>query len=135
MLDPPVVCRGQVLRGARIGRTLGFPTANLRLGRELAHIPFGVYAGGALGRPAAISIGVRPTFGDGLEPLLEAHILDFEGDLYGQELDVELLAYLREEARFANAEELRRQMTADVRAVREIWKGFLDESGQRLGGR
>jgi riboflavin kinase/FMN adenylyltransferase len=122
MLDPPVAVRGEVVRGARLGRTLGFPTANLRLGRDFDPLPFGVYAGRALGRPTAISIGVRPTFGDGLEPLLEAHIIDFEGELYGQQLAIELLAYLRDEARFANAEELRRQMAADVRSVREIWK-------------
>jgi riboflavin kinase/FMN adenylyltransferase len=122
MLDPPAALCGHVLRGAGIGRTLGFPTANLRVGPELDRLPFGVYAGRALGRPAAISIGVRPTFGDGLEALVEAHILDFVGDLYGQQLVVELLAYLRDEARFANTEDLCRQMTADVHAVREIFK-------------
>jgi riboflavin kinase / FMN adenylyltransferase len=125
MLGPPaIVCVAEVVRGAQIGRTLGFPTANLRLRPEFDDLRFGVYAGGALGRPAAISIGVRPTFGDGLEPLLEVHILDFDGDLYGQQLAVELLAYLRGEARFANAEDLRHQMTADVRMVREIWNGL-----------
>jgi riboflavin kinase/FMN adenylyltransferase len=122
MLDPPVALCGHVLRGAGIGRTLGFPTANLRVGPEFARTPLGVYAGRALGRPAAISVGVRPTFGDDLEPLVEAHILDFVGDLYGQRIVVELLAYLRDEARFANTEDLRRQMTADVHAVREIFK-------------
>lgn len=71
MLDPPIAFSGRVLRGAQIGRALGFPTANLRVGPQLDHVPFGVYAGRALDRPAAISIGVRPTFGDGLEPLIE----------------------------------------------------------------
>jgi riboflavin kinase/FMN adenylyltransferase len=124
MLDPPAIVCGEVVRGAQVGRALGFPTANLRLGSEFADLRFGVYAGRALSRPAAISIGVRPTFGEGLEPLLEAHILDFDGDLYGQPLAVELLAYLRGEARFANAEDLRHQITADVRMVREVWSGL-----------
>jgi riboflavin kinase/FMN adenylyltransferase len=121
MLDPPVTVCGIVVHGAQIGRTLGVPTANLRVGAELGHLSFGVYAGQALDRPAAISLGVRPTFGDDLEPLLEAHILDFDGDLYGQQLVVELLAYLRGEVRFASVDDLRRQMASDLDSAREVW--------------
>jgi riboflavin kinase / FMN adenylyltransferase len=110
---------GTVIRGDQRGRDLGFPTANIRVPGDAPELRFGVYAGRALGRPAAVSVGVRPTFGTGLEPLLEAFILDFDGDLYGQELTVELIEYLRPELRFDSVEDLVAQMQADVAAVRE----------------
>ena len=110
--------RGTVVSGDRRGRDLGYPTANLRLGRPAPK--FGIYAGRALGRPAAVSIGVRPTFGDDLEPLVEVHILDFEGDLYGQEVTVELLAYLRPEQQFDSEQALVAQIELDVQRVRDL---------------
>lgn len=113
------VVTGTVVVGDRRGRELGFPTANVRFPDDAPPPAFGVYAGMALGRPAAISVGVRPTFGDDLEPLLEAHILDFDGDLYGREITVELLEFLRPEARFNSVEALVAQMKADIAEVRE----------------
>jgi riboflavin kinase/FMN adenylyltransferase len=113
------VVTGTVVVGDRRGRELGFPTANVRFPDDAEPPAFGVYAGMALGRPAAISVGVRPTFGDDLEPLLEAHILDFDGDLYGREITVELLEFLRPEARFNSVEALVAQMEADIAEVRE----------------
>jgi riboflavin kinase / FMN adenylyltransferase len=110
---------GTVVPGEQRGRKLGYPTANIRVppgGPELDH---GVYAARVLGRPAAVSFGVRPTFGDELEPLLEVHVLDYDGDLYGEELTVELVEFLRPELRFDSVDELLRQMDADVAAVRE----------------
>jgi riboflavin kinase/FMN adenylyltransferase len=121
LLEPPVVLVGRVIHGAAIGRTLGFPTANIRLPSEPPQVPFGIYAARVLGRPAAVSIGVRPTFGENLEPLLEAHILDFREDLYGREIAVELLAYLREEAQFATIDALRLQIALDVKDARAVW--------------
>lgn len=112
-----------MIRGDRRGRLLGFPTANLRLPPEAGDLPFGVYAGRALGHAAAVSIGVRPTFGDGLEPLAEVHVLDFEGDLYGQQLSVELRAYLRPERRFDTVEALKDQIAHDVAATRALIEG------------
>jgi len=85
---------GTVVRGDQRGRTLGFPAANIRI-PGLDASAFGVYAGRVDGRAAAISIGVRPTFGDDLEPLLEAYILDFDGDLYGLTVEVQLVERLR----------------------------------------
>jgi riboflavin kinase/FMN adenylyltransferase len=112
---------GVVVTGDARGRLLGFPTANLRIpaGRPLPR--HGVYAGRALGRPAAVSIGVRPTFGDDLEPLVEVFLLDFEGDLYGRELTVELLERLRPERRFESIAELKDQMDRDVLAARRVY--------------
>lgn len=112
-----------MIRGDQRGRLLGFPTANLRVPPEARDLPFGVYAGRALGRAAAVSIGVRPTFGDGLEPLAEIHVVDFEGDLYGQQLSVELLEYLRPERRFDTVEALKDQIARDVAATRTLNEG------------
>lgn len=109
--------RGTVVVGRRLGRQLGFPTANVRLGEDPP--AFGVYAGRVLGHPAAVSVGVRPTIDAGLEPLAEAHLLDFCGDLYGQTIEIELLSRLRPEQRFASLEALTQQIERDVQLVRE----------------
>ena len=113
------VVRGTVIHGEKQGRALGYPTANIRpAAGDLP--PFGIYAGRVLNRPAAISVGVRPTFGRALEPLLEAYILDFDGCLYGQELEVELTEFLRPERRFDSIEELVAQIASDVATVRRL---------------
>jgi 3,4-dihydroxy-2-butanone 4-phosphate synthase len=117
--DGPTIVRGEVVHGDARGRTLGFPTANVRL-HDGAVPVFGVYAGRLDGAPAAISVGVRPTFGSELEPLLEAHVLDYEGDLYGRQVEIELLRFVREERPFGEVDELVAQMHADVRRVRQL---------------
>ena len=117
--------RGEVVHGDQRGRELGFPTANLVPDETLACPGHGVYACVAeseeIGvRPAAVSIGVRPTFKTGRGELIEAYILDFEGDLYGRRLEVQFLARMRGERRFASAQALIEQMRADVEEAREI---------------
>lgn len=115
--------RGRVVSGEAVGRTLGFPTANLRLHEEKLVPGDGVYAvrariGGTGGwLPAAMSIGLRPTFG-GAARALEVHLLDWEGDLAGRDLDVELVDWIRPQARFAGGAELAAQMVRDVEEVR-----------------
>lgn len=111
---------GVVIAGDKRGRLLGFPTANVEIPREHADLEFGVYCGLVDGRPAAISIGVRPTFGAGNSPLLEAHILDFEGDLYGEVIHVRLVERLRGEKAFESVSALVDAMHDDVSAVRRI---------------
>jgi riboflavin kinase/FMN adenylyltransferase len=115
---------GAVRHGDKRGRGLGFPTANLWL--DGLHLPrFGVYAvlvdvltGPHRGRyEGAASLGVRPTFGGG-RPNLEVYLLDFDGDLYGAELSVALVAFLRPELRFESAEALVARMHADVAEAR-----------------
>jgi riboflavin kinase/FMN adenylyltransferase len=112
-----------VVGGDRMGRTLGFPTANLRLHDEQQVPAHGIYAvwarmaGEATWRMGAMSVGVRPTFGGGLRTL-EVFLLDFEGDLYGRDLTVEFAAWLRPEQAFPGPEELARAMRADVDAAR-----------------
>lgn len=122
---PVRVLSGEVVHGDQRGRLLGFPTANLRIVPDAA-IPFGVYAGRLDGKPAAISVGVRPTFGTGSEPLLEAHVLDFAGDLYGRTVRVELLRFIREEQSFEQVEALVEQIEDDVRRTRKVI-GALDD--------
>jgi riboflavin kinase/FMN adenylyltransferase len=119
-LGRPFSMRGEVVHGDERGRELGFPTANLVPDERLVCPGHGVYAALADGRPAAVSIGVRPTFGSGRHELVEVYVLDFSGDLYGHRLTVEFLARLRGERRFDSPEALVRQMAADTEAAREI---------------
>jgi riboflavin kinase/FMN adenylyltransferase len=117
LLGRPFELDGTVVAGDQRGGTLGFPTANLSVPAELLVPPYGIYAGLARGHRAAISIGVNPHYG-GAERRIEPHLLDFEGDLYGERLVVELWAYLREERAFASEEELIAQIGRDVEATR-----------------
>jgi riboflavin kinase/FMN adenylyltransferase len=119
-LGAPFQLRGDVSHGDERGRELGFPTANLIPEEDLACPGHGVYACLADGRPAAVSIGVRPTFKTGRGELIEAYILDFDGDLYGIELRLEFLERLRGERRFDTPEALIEQMHRDVERTREI---------------
>jgi riboflavin kinase / FMN adenylyltransferase len=119
---------GIVVIGDRRGRDLGFPTANLRFEYLPAMPSLGIYAGRvteagsqvAAGHPALISIGTRPTFHDGAEVLAEVHLLDFDGDLYGLRLGVKLLARLRDEQRFPDADALVAQMQRDAERGRAV---------------
>lgn len=119
-LGAPFQLRGEVVHGDERGRELGFPTANLIPDEALVCPGHGVYACLADGRPAAVNIGVRPTFLTGRGELIEAYILDFEGDLYGRELRLEFLERLRGERRFETARELIDQMRRDVERTRKI---------------
>ena len=117
LLGRPVEVEGTVVSGDARGGTLGFPTANLRIDRSLLVPAFGIYAGQALNHPAAVSIGVNPHYG-GAERRIEAFLLDFEGDLYGQRVVVELWERLRDEAAFTSEAELIDQIAKDVAATR-----------------
>lgn len=121
LLGRPYSLGGVVQEGAGRGRTLGFPTANVRPDRPVL-VPTGVYAcraavvDGARYR-AVVNIGVRPTFGES-SVVVEAHLLDVAPELYGRRLTLELVARLREERKFASADELRGQIARDVEAAR-----------------
>jgi riboflavin kinase/FMN adenylyltransferase len=119
-LGAPFQLRGEVVHGDERGRELGFPTANLVPDDALVCPGHGVYACLADGLPAAVNIGVRPTFDTGRGELIEAYILDFEGDLYGKQLRLDFLSRLRGERRFQSAEELVGQMHRDVEQARQI---------------
>ncbi len=117
LLGRPVEVEGTVVPGDARGGTLGFPTANLRIEHSLLVPAFGIYAGAARDHRAAVSIGVNPHYG-GAERRIEAFLLDFEGDLYGQRVVVELWERLRDEAAFSTESELIAQIALDVAATR-----------------
>ena len=117
MLGRPFELDGTVVAGDQRGGTLGYPTANLMVEPDLAVPRYGIYAGSALGLRAAVSIGTNPHYG-GTERRIEPFLLDFEGDLYGRRLVVELWERLRDEAVFGSEEELVAQIARDVEATR-----------------
>ncbi|HEY3722446.1 MAG TPA: bifunctional riboflavin kinase/FAD synthetase [Acidimicrobiia bacterium] len=126
LLGHPHEVRGTVVRGDQRGRELGFPTANVAVPEEICLPADGIYAGEYQGpdgvwRPAAISLGRRPTFYEDAEhSLLEAYLLDFDGDLYGQPASVRFLERLRGEQRFDSVDDLVAQMAKDVEATRQV---------------
>ena len=117
LLGRPPEVEGTVVAGDARGGTLGFPTANLRVDPQLLVPVYGIYAGSAVGHRAAVSIGTNPHYG-GQERRVEAFLLDFDGDLYGRRLIVELWRRLRDERAFESEAELVRQIAADVEATR-----------------
>jgi riboflavin kinase/FMN adenylyltransferase len=124
LLGRPYRMAGRVRLGKRLGRALGYPTANLALQRKVVPL-WGIFAvrvsGGAglAGYPAVSSLGTRPTV-NGTDPLLEVHLFDFDGDLYGQHLDVDFVARLRDEQKFESLDALVAQMHRDAAAARAI---------------
>jgi len=119
-LGAPFQLRGPVVPGDRRGHELGFPTANLVPDDALVYPSHGVYACRAGEHAAAVNVGVRPTFDTGRGVLIEAHLLDFDRDLYDRELRLEFLARLRGERRFDTVEGLVEQMARDVEAARAV---------------
>ncbi len=119
-LGAPFQLRGEVVKGDQRGRTLGFPTANLVPDEALVCPGHGIYAARTAEACAAVSIGVRPTFGAGRSLLVEAYLLDWDKDLYGTELRIDFLARLRGERRFDSPEALIEQMRTDVDRTRAL---------------
>lgn len=123
LLGRPYAVSGRVVRGKQLGRTLGYPTANLRFGGKVPALR-GIYATRVHGIgdapwPSVSSFGTRPTVG-GVEPLLEAHLFDFDGDLYGRRIEVEFVARLRDEETFDDLPSLVAQMDLDAAQARAI---------------
>lgn len=116
---------GTVIRGDGRGRELGYPTANLDFAYRPALPALGIYAALANGLPAVASIGRRPTFHEDGAVVVEAHLLDWSGDLYDQTVRLELVARLRDEERFASVPELVAQMDRDVSAARTALVGIV----------
>ena len=125
LLGRPFVIEGKVEYGNQLGRDLGYPTANIHLRDRVTpvHGIFAVRVGlgeGECSWPGVASLGTRPTVNEVAEPLLEVHLFDFEGDLYGQRMAVEFVAKLREEMKFDGLDALKQQMRHDERSAREI---------------
>jgi riboflavin kinase / FMN adenylyltransferase len=123
-LGAPFLLEGPVVKGDGRGRTLGFPTANI-VPQDGFVIPgHGVYAAFANGQPAAVNVGIRPTFESGRGLLVEAFLIDFDGDLYGKTLRIAFIARLRGERRFPGVDELIAQMHLDTDEARELCASF-----------
>ena len=123
-LGAPFMLEGEVVSGDRRGRTLGFPTANIVPDERYVHPGYGIYAAFANGLPAAVNVGVRPTFESGRGVLIETHIIDHDEDLYGRPLRVAFVKRLRGEKRFNDVDELVAQMHRDVEEAREVCATF-----------
>ena len=119
-LGGPFLFEGEVVAGDRRGRELGMPTANLVPDERYVVPGHGVYAAWAHGHPAAVNVGVRPTFDTGRGLLVEAHLIGFEGDIYGETLRIAFLDRLRGEKRFETVDELVEQMNRDVEDAKRI---------------
>jgi riboflavin kinase/FMN adenylyltransferase len=123
LLGRPYRMMGRVAPGRRLGRRLGFPTANLRLMRRKSPV-WGIsavwtYGIGSRALPGVASLGTRPTV-NGIEPLLEVHVFDFDGDLYGRAIEVEFVAKLRDEVKFDSLDAMKVQMQVDARQARDL---------------
>jgi len=125
LVGRPFRLQGRVVTGAGRGLKLGFPTANLEIEAEQALPPDGVYVSQARinnrSYPSVTNIGKRPTFNNG-ERLVEVYLLDYDSELYGRELEIDLVERLRGEKKFENAEELRKQIAQDVKQGRALLK-------------
>lgn len=127
MLGRPFAVYGEVLQGKHYGRTIGFPTLNQAAPEEKILPPNGVYATrvwiGGVCYPSVTNVGVRPTFDDGEHRTVETHVLDFSGNLYGQNIRVDFYAFIRPEQKFSSAEELKERIQGDILRVREYFAG------------
>jgi len=128
LLGRPFEISGEVIKGEKRGKSLGFATANLQVHPAIVDIKSGVYACRAIvsGKTysAVTNIGYRPTFGEDLiTPRIEAHLLDFSGDIYGDRLDLIFIDRMREEMKFVNVSDLIVQIRSDVEQAREILAG------------
>lgn len=124
LLARPYAIGGAIEHGDGRGKQIGFPTANINVPEEQVMPEIGVYAcavrmPGGVRLPAVINIGRRPTFGEGKPVTTEVHVLDFDGNLYGKQLTVELLHYVRSEKKFSGIDELKEQIARDCNATRE----------------
>jgi riboflavin kinase/FMN adenylyltransferase len=123
-LGAPFMVEGEVVKGDQRGRELGFPTANFVPDDRLAYPGHGVYAAFADGVPAAVNVGVRPTFESGRGVLIETYLIDRDEDLYGRTLRVAFVERLRGEKRFSSAEDLVAQMQRDVEDAKRVCASF-----------
>lgn len=120
MLGENFILEGVVKKGAQVGRTIGFPTANISYSKDIVKIPFGVYKAVYDGKDAIVNWGMRPTVHNIKEPVVEIHILNFDNDLYGKNIRVEIVKRIREEKRFSNLDELKIQIEKDIQKCTEL---------------
>ena len=115
LLESNFILEGTVIHGAKLGRTIGFPTANIKYPQDIVKLPFGVYCATVDGKKSIMNWGMKPTVNNTAEPVIEVHIPDFSGDLYGKEIRIEVLKQIRGEKKFANLDELKTQICEDIK--------------------
>ncbi len=124
LLDSNFSLEGKVIHGAEIGRKIGFPTANIKYPDKLVKIPFGVYRAQVIinniTKDAVINWGIKPTVNNTEEPIVEAHLLNFDDNLYEKNIRIEILYKIRSEKTFKNLEELKQQIERDIKACSEL---------------
>ena len=117
---------GEVVSGFHVGTTIGYPTANISVDADKLLPRGGAYCVRCLDHVGMMNIGHRPTLDNGSEQSIEIHLLDFEGNLYDRQLQVELLSFLREERKFGSLEELKQQLHHDEEACRKLCEGIVE---------
>ena len=115
LLESNFILEGKVIHGLKIGRTIGFPTANIRYPNNIVKLPYGVYSAIVNGKKSILNWGIKPTVNNTAEPFVEVHILNFNGDLYGKNIRIEVLKQIRGEKKFGNLEELKAQIKEDIK--------------------
>ena len=113
-LESNFILEGKVVHGAQLGRTIGFPTANIDYPRNIIKLPYGVYSVKWHDKVGVMNWGLKPTVNNVLTPVVETHILDFSGDLYGENLEIEVLRRIRDEKKFNSLDELKAQIKKDI---------------------
>lgn len=120
LLESSFILEGTVVHGAKLGRTIGFPTANIEYSQNIVKLPFGVYRVKFRDLKAIMNWGMKPTVNNTKEPVAEVHILNFNEDLYGKDIKIEVLKQIRGEKKFANLEELKAQINEDIQRCSEL---------------
>ena len=113
-LESNFILEGKVVHGAQLGRTIGFPTANIDYPQNIIKLPYGVYSVKWHDKAGVMNWGLKPTVNNVLTPVVETHILDFSGDLYGENLEIEVLRRIRDEKKFNSLDELKAQIKKDI---------------------
>ncbi len=114
MLGYEFSINGTVIHGNHIGRTIGFPTANIKYPQNIIEIPYGVYSTTIFNKKAVTNYGKKPTIGNDIEPVAEAHILNFDKDIYNTNIEIKFIKKIREEQKFSSVEELKEQINKDI---------------------
>ena len=111
---------GIVIKGAQIGQTIGFPTANIHYPEDIVQIPYGVYIGKSANHKIVLNWGLKPTVNNTKQPVLEAHFINFTDNLYGKKIKIELIKKIRDERKFSSIEELKEQIRKDITVCSEL---------------
>ena len=114
LLESKFILEGTVIHGAKLGRTIGYPTANIKYPDNIIKLPYGVYCATYDGKKSVVNWGMKPTVNNTLEPVIEVHILNFDGDLYDKNIKIELIKQIRNEQKFSSLQELKKQIEKDI---------------------